>query len=613
MPDILRILQTVLGIGLVIFVHELGHFLAARWCRVRVNTFSLGFGPPLLSWRRGPTTYQLAAVPLGGYVQMAGEGEVQAPGEPAPADHLQSKSVGQRFLIYSGGVLMNLVFGLVMFPVVFMSGVSFTAPRLGSPQIGSPAWQADLPAGATVLAVNGERVIDYSQIDLASALSGSDPVELLWQPEEGGEARMARIEPRRNAAAGFYLLGVTPGLDPSGKLYVEPGSPAEAAGLRTNERLIRLEAIGSAAPSPRPLDQQLRRALDSGEPLTLLVADASGQERQVVINPERRAPGGRPILGVSPPENHVEALREPDLMARLGLAIGDRVLRVDDRPIWRRAEFERALEQGPFANDLSMVVLRGDSRLELRLPAASLAERQRIAQAVGLVGDVESSQVVPSPGDAADRAGLLTGDRILRLDSRPINRWSDLQAAVGKRAKSGGPLAIEVEREGADGPLRFEVALEPLSPQPVYGFSVATAKYIFRADGFADALSAGVTATWKSLRDIWMTLKGMLLDQVSSKNLGSIIMIGQVSYSFSEEGWTRLLYFLCLLSMNLAFINVLPVPLLDGGHLLFLVLEKIRGAPLPERVVGYGQMVGLVLLGGLMVYATYNDIMRLIQ
>ena len=125
-----RILQVVLGIGLVIFVHEAGHFVAARLCRVRVDVFSLGFGPRLLGWRRGPTLYQVAAVPLGGFVKMAGDDPYADEASPEPGS-LHSKSVGQRFFIYSGGVLANVLFGLVVFPILFSIGIQFVVPVIG--------------------------------------------------------------------------------------------------------------------------------------------------------------------------------------------------------------------------------------------------------------------------------------------------------------------------------------------------------------------------------------------------------------------------------------------------------------------------------------------------
>src|SRR5262249_15019295 len=116
-----RFALMVFGIGLVIFVHEFGHFLAARLCKVRVETFSLGFGPKLLSKTYGGTVSQLAALPIGGFVRMAGEDALHDRRAAKP-DELMAKSVGQRFFIYSGGVLMNLVFALVVLPLVLFHG-----------------------------------------------------------------------------------------------------------------------------------------------------------------------------------------------------------------------------------------------------------------------------------------------------------------------------------------------------------------------------------------------------------------------------------------------------------------------------------------------------------
>ena len=131
LSGILSMAQVVLGIGLVIFVHELGHYLAARWCGVRVITFSLGFGPKLIGREIGGTLYQVAAIPLGGYCRMAGE-ESRGNGEPPAPDELPAKGVGQRFFIYSGGVLMNVLFALIVFPILFHVGVPFISPIISA-------------------------------------------------------------------------------------------------------------------------------------------------------------------------------------------------------------------------------------------------------------------------------------------------------------------------------------------------------------------------------------------------------------------------------------------------------------------------------------------------
>ena len=101
----------------------------------------------------------------------------------------------------------------------------------------------------------------------------------------------------------------------------------------------------------------------------------------------------------------------------------------------------------------------------------------------------------------------------------------------------------------------------------------------------------------------------MATQEVSTRNLGGIITISRVSYRL-VLGWTKLLFFLCILSVNLAFLNVLPIPVLDGGYLFFLLIEKLKGSPVSARTLGYSQMVGLVLIVTLMVYVTYNDLLR---
>ena len=126
--DLGSILLAALGISFLIFIHELGHFLAARAFGVRVETFSIGFGPRLFGWRRGQTDYRLSLVPLGGYVKMAGEYGDLRDGTVLAADDLSAKPPWQRAIIFAGGVIVNVLFAFVAFPVAFALGVPFTAP-----------------------------------------------------------------------------------------------------------------------------------------------------------------------------------------------------------------------------------------------------------------------------------------------------------------------------------------------------------------------------------------------------------------------------------------------------------------------------------------------------
>jgi regulator of sigma E protease len=122
----------------------------------------------------------------------------------------------------------------------------------------------------------------------------------------------------------------------------------------------------------------------------------------------------------------------------------------------------------------------------------------------------------------------------------------------------------------------------------------------------------GGGACIKFLEDSWLTLQGIVTDRVPGKNVGGPIAIGVIAHSFASVSWTKLFFFLCVLSMNLAFLNVLPIPLLDGGHLFFLLIEKIKGSPVSDRVMGYSQLAGLVMIGFIFVYILYHDIHRTI-
>src|SRR5262249_39512458 len=146
---------------------------------------SLGMGPRLFGWRRGPTLYQVALVPIGGYVRMAGEESAESRASPAP-DELHGETGGQRFLIYSGGVLANRLFGLVLFPVIFSVGVPCADPVLGPNSPGSPAWHAGLPPGTRVLKVNGHEIFDFNHILTEVALGSPDQAVLELQ-EPGAE------------------------------------------------------------------------------------------------------------------------------------------------------------------------------------------------------------------------------------------------------------------------------------------------------------------------------------------------------------------------------------------------------------------------------------------
>jgi regulator of sigma E protease len=137
-------------------------------------------------------------------------------------------------------------------------------------------------------------------------------------------------------------------------------------------------------------------------------------------------------------------------------------------------------------------------------------------------------------------------------------------------------------------------------------------KQVIRHYGVWGSVKAGVAKTYGTVAEIVLSIRGMARREVSSKNLGSIIVIAQSSYLAAQEGIGKLLYLTAVISAALAFLNILPIPILDGGHLLFVAIEKVRGRPVSEKVMAISQYVGLTLLLALVFYAIANDIMRFI-
>ena len=151
-------------------------------------------------------------------------------------------------------------------------------------------------------------------------------------------------------------------------------------------------------------------------------------------------------------------------------------------------------------------------------------------------------------------------------------------------------------------------------PAPELGFrrSIAPLMNEIRAESLAEAVSLGTTCSLDLVKQLYVTMKRLITGEVGAKNLGGIIRISQVSYQAAQRGPSWFWYFLALLSINLAFVNLLPVPILDGGHLLFLLIEKVKGSPVSTRVFGYSQVIGLVFVLLLTLFVTYNDILRLL-
>ena len=585
--------------------------MAARWCGARVEVFSLGFGAKLFGWRRGDTLFQVAAIPLGGYVRVAGE--YHDGKGPIEEGTLASLNVPQRFLYYSGGVIMNVIFALVVLPLVMFAGLPAESPIIGSPTPGMPAWEAGVPAGSRIVSINGEEIVDFQHLVTAVAVNGKDPMEIV--AEANGASRSYSLTPVFDEEDGIYRIGVPFGFDPAARLLVREGSPAAEAGLAEGDRL--LEVVG--APRGLPLDRQLVGPMTRGEDLTVRVLDRSGAERTLTVEPSRSEDGPRRI-GVASTRTLVESVRTTgpaaSVLAELGIRGGDRLRSVQGSRVTDLRSLEAALLAVPQGSELAVVVERDGAPVSLEATLPTELEPVRIAGDLHLEGVEGSLAISVVPGTPAERAGLRSGDEVISIDGRAMSSWTEILEAIQAVTAEAGTVSILAYRGEPDPvtskreEIRVEVAGEPVT-LPDYGFALGVARFTLKAATLGEAVRAGTRATNRFLSDVWRQLKKMLFtDEISSKNLGGIISISVISFDTASQGLPKLFFFLAILSINLAIINLLPIPILDGGHLLFLLVEAIKGSPVSERTFGYSQVVGLVMIMSLMVYVTYQDIVR---
>jgi regulator of sigma E protease len=447
------VVSAVVALGLLIFIHELGHFMVAKAMGVGVERFSLGFGPRIFSFRRGETEYCVSIVPLGGYVKMTGE---EAHGEDAihpategpptdPAKSFAAKPLWARFLIVFAGPGMNFILAAVIFSIMFAAvGVPLTDPTVGRTLPDSAAAQAGLRPRDRVAAIDGRPVEDWAEI--------------------------------------------------------------EEAVVRAKGRPFRLTIL------------------------------RDGARQEVTVTP-RRVPAKTPF-------------NEPTEVWSIGA-----------RPY---------------------------------LPP--------------VIGEVRS-------GMPAAEAGLQPRDRVVALNGQPIETWDELAELISSKADE--TLTLGIERGGSRMDItvtpKIEIDRDALGNETRVGrIGIATAtSQTFKPLNPVSAVGRGVGKTWDvtalTVVSIWKLVTGT----IPASNIGGPLQISMVAGQQAQQGLVTYLGFVALISINLAILNLLPVPMLDGGHLLFFAIEAVLGRPLSLRKREIAQQIGLALLLLLMVFALFNDLTRL--
>ena len=596
LADAINIALAVFAISLLILVHEFGHFVCAKAVGMRVEEFSLGFWKKLIGFRWGETEYRLSLIPLGGYVRVAGESPEEAEGKDY---EFWSKSPGQRAIFVLGGVTMNVVLALALFVAAFGIGVPFAVAEVGDVIKGMPAWEAGLQPGDRIVAVDGVENPTFEDLSMKIALSGEEKITL--KIERDGRVMPVRVEPAYNDRVGMQSIGVLPPIKPVvtgfARTRESEDVPAAEAGVKLGDRILAVN--GHPVESAREVNDELLRAGPGPVELRLQRGE---QQLTVTASAEPRQQRG---IGISGGSLRVEALQPSGEAAEAGLGPGDRIVAVNGQPVQSLIGLEHAL-RGNYGQ-VELTVERGADRRVVSTFLPGIPEFEDWLQSVDFMRSNTLTWV--GEGTPAYEAGLRLGDTVTAVGGKEVDSWEDIGAALAGRDE---PVMVEWERDGETHAAAIQPVLQEVSGVPWLGVVMDRAKTELRRYGVVGAVKKGITSTFHKLVQLGLTLKAFATRQVSTRHMGSIVMIATVTFHAAQEGFGKLFHIAGYISAALAFFNLLPIPVLDGGHLVFLAAEKVRGKPLSERTLFILQMAGLVVLLAIFLYATRNDILRLV-
>ncbi len=649
-----NILYVAVGLGFVIFFHELGHFGVAKWCNVLVERFSIGFGPILWSFKKNDTEYALSVIPFGGYVKMLGQDDMdpsQLSSEEIALDprSYSAKSVSQRMAIISAGVIMNVITGVLFFTAAFRFGVETSPAELGTVQVGMPAWKSGLRNGDTITRINGREVDSFADIMRGVALttgrvaingirSDGSTFKVLVTPDTSGTRRMIGVSP----TLGLTLIrpddetlpAIVPGTAAATATPpFEPGDIIRKVGDTEINRFSQLQEI-FAANSTQTLAIYVERPKHDG----LLKIDLGTNRFRT--------------LGLLMDIEKITSIKQGSPADKAGLKPGEKIVSVSDVDLATQLDVGKQLDPLKLPNhfaklhgkNVKVVVKREVESGSVEEVAVHLTpynipgwiEKPTAhdfpisVPSIGIAFHVTPQVLHITKGSPAAKANIEPGSRITKMElflpkgqpsdglqqgktisiefSGEKKNWAFafwmMQVAATRHVR----LTISHQGESQVVPLEPQPAADPNWCVPTRGIRLSSLTTTLEAENFSDALVMGVTHTRNSLIDIYLTLRNLVGGLLSFKELHGPIGIAKVAYEVSKQGMPKLLLFLGFLSVNLAVLNFLPIPVLDGGHMLFLCWEAVTHKRPSERVLVAATYFGMAFVLGLMLLVIYLDI-----
>ena len=549
----MSIVYFLLLVGVLVLIHELGHFAAAKLLDVKVLRLSIGYGRPLVRLRLGETEYQLALFPLGGYVRILGvegeasnqSGSMPVPGKQDVGRSFASRPLWQRLAIVLAGPAANLALPVVVYFGMFAGQTMLPAAVIGDVREGGTAARAGLEAGDRVLEIDGHAVRYWEDIEATVQSSPGKELHL----------RISR----------------------NGKVF---------------ERYV------------TPLEQRVWSKERDGRMSTRGWIDIS------------HVPSV-PLIGVIDAQSPA---------ARAGLRTGDLIISIDGQPVRNWSDVQHHL--GRLAHRASIVYFRGaelSGTPQVRLlspgfadlvPATELDAAQGRQTYTGLER-AEMFVARVDPGSPADSAGLKPGDLIVAVDGKQVVHWLDLDQRLQADPKKAFKLTWK--RAGPGGKTEtLDAELTQVWRNELDDYGHTARRLVFGAHDDIDRGTGAMVpnearfgyALAKAFDLTGETISTMVTGFVQIFGWGGPLSMYKVASESGRQGWYSFLRMLALISINLGLINLLPIPMLDGGHLLVFAIEGARRRKLSQRTRERIQLAGLIVIALITILALRNDVIR---
>lgn len=572
----MQIIAGIILLAVLIVFHELGHFLFAKWLGVRVLVFSVGFGPKICSFRRGETEYRISAIPLGGYVRMFGESLEEELTPPEKRMSFMHQPIWRKSLIAFAGPLFNFILPIILFFFLLIGTEKIFAPKVGTLIEGGVAQRAGLVVGDRITTIDKKPVLSFGEVaDIIAQNPDRDLVLGVVRTNAAGAVQHLTITVRPESKVSINPLekdssvgriGIMPAVEVP-KVLVSTHSPLRQSGLQSFDDIIGIDdkAVANAA--------TLSQLLMNLAPQQKLRVKRGEQELTIVVPRE--------------------------------LAMDKTIQPITTVHNWGDENFPAPV-QDQIAKTHAL----------LTEEIGALHARYGVASANGGVDSIKKDSI-------ADNFGFVLEDRIISVDGEKLLSTVQLQQAIVHDAMNPHVLGV-IKKDGSLVVAVFTLPKDVVEKMSLNSdltslFGISTMQVFTPGETFernVGPLEAVARAAQQTLDIGLMTAKSLWLllkMEVPASQIGGPIMLFDVAQQAAQKGLSYYIFIMCLLSVNLGLLNLLPIPALDGGHLLLFGIEAVQRKPLTPRTRTIATQIGVALLLMMMAIAIFNDMSRLLS